>query len=332
MRCNIPRMASPAPEHASSPTTAHRQSTDTVLMVRPARFASNQQTRDTNAFQAPNAAAEVGALAVAEFDRAVAALRSAGVTVLVVDDEPTPPKPDAVFPNNWFSTHADGSVVLYPMHAPNRRSERRIDLLQQLDAAGFRCSHLIDLSPHELGGRCLEGTGSLVLDRVARVAYACRSPRTDAALLEQWARELGYRVVEFDAVDREGRAIYHTNVVMCVGTGWAVVCLDAIPDQAERAAVRAELAAAGRDPIEISFDQLGEFAGNMLELATADGGRVIALSERARRALGAEREARLARHAALLSCPIPTIETVGGGSLRCMIAEVFLPRGDRRDA
>jgi hypothetical protein len=324
-------MASPAHELALDPTAVPQQSTDTVLMVRPACFAPNLETRDTNAFQSSDAMSGVGALAVAEFDRAVAALRAAGVTVLVVDDEPRPAKPDAVFPNNWFSTHADGSVVLYPMHAPNRRSERRIDLLQQLDAAGFRCSHLIDLSPHELGGRCLEGTGSLVLDRVARVAYACRSPRTDARVLDQWARELGYRVVSFDAVDRGGRAIYHTNVVMCVGTGWAVVCLEAIPDPGERAAILAELAAAGREAIEISSAQLGEFAGNMLELATADGGRVIALSDRARRALGAAGEARLARHAALVSCPIPTIESVGGGSLRCMIAEVFLPRGERRD-
>lgn len=324
-------MASPAPELVLSATTASRQSTDTVLMVRPASFAPNFETRATNAFQLASTATEVGALAIAEFDHAVATLRAVGVTVLVVDDEPSPAKPDAVFPNNWFSTHADGSVVLYPMHAPNRRSERRIDLLQQLDAAGYRCSHLIDLSPHELGDRCLEGTGSLVLDRVARVAYACRSPRTDAALLEQWARELGFRVVAFDAVDREARAIYHTNVVMCIGTGWAVVCLDAITDPTERATVLAELAANSRDVLELSMAQLGEFAGNMLELATADGRRVIALSDRARRALGADVEARLARHATLVSCPIPTIETVGGGSLRCMIAEVFLPRGERSD-
>lgn len=311
---------------------ARAQSTDTVVMVRPARFASNDQTRDTNAFQASTAAVpEVAAAAVAEFDGAVVALRAAGVTVLVIDDEPAPAKPDAVFPNNWFSTHADGTVVLYPMHAPNRRSERRIDLLQQLDVAGFHCSQLVDLSPHEFAGRCLEGTGSLVLDRVGGVAYACRSPRTDPIVLELWARELGSRVVVFDAVDSAGRAIYHTNVLMCVGTGWAVVCLDAIPVSAERATVANELAATGHDVITLSLAQMAEFAGNMLELLDADGQRIIALSDRARRALGSEVEARLAHHGRLVSCSIPTIEAVGGGSLRCMIAEVFLPRGLHRD-
>lgn len=324
-------MATPvrAIEHHRAPA----QSTDTVVMVRPASFASNRETLATNAFQSPiGDATDVGATARAEFDAAVVALRAAGVTVLVFDDEPAPAKPDAVFPNNWFSTHADGSVVLYPMHAPNRRSERRFDLLQRLGGAGFRCDHLIDLSPHELDGRCLEGTGSLVLDRVRRVAFACRSPRTDGALLDQWGRELGHRVVAFDALDGQGRAIYHTNVVMSIGTGWVVACLDAIPDPAERAAVAAELGTDGRELLPITPRQMNEFAGNVLELATADGGRVVALSQRARDALGAELESRLARHGRLVTCAIPTIETVGGGGLRCMIAEVFLPRGPHADA
>jgi len=326
-------MASPALELAPSHPDAVRQSTGTVVMVRPARFASNAETSGTNAFQSRLAAPiDVAAQALLEFDRAVATLREAGVTVLVIDDEPAPAKPDAVFPNNWFSTHADGSIVLYPMHAVNRRSERRHDLPQRLAAAGFRCDRLIDLSSHELDDRCLEGTGSLVLDRQARVAYACRSPRTDAQVLVRWADELGYRVVAFDAFDAPGHAIYHTNVVMCIGSGWAVVCLDAIRDPTERAAVASELGAGGREVIALSIDQLHEFAGNVLELATDGDRRIIASSERARRALGTGVEERLARHGTLVSCAIPTIETVGGGSLRCMIAEVFLPRGERNDA
>jgi hypothetical protein len=325
-------MALTAHNPTRPPEAERAQSTDTVVMVRPACFASNDQTRGTNAFQASAIAeTDVASTAIAEFDRAVATLRDAGVTVIVVDDEPAPAKPDAVFPNNWFSTHADGSVVLYPMHAPNRRDERRFDLLQRLGNAGFRCSHLIDLSPHELAGRCLEGTGSLVLDRIGGVAYACRSPRTDTTVLGHWAREMDARVVAFDAVDAAGRAIYHTNVVMCVGTGWAVVCLDALPTPAERAAVANELTASGREVIPLALAQMTEFAGNMLELRGVEGERLIAMSARARRALGSVLEARLARHGRILTCDIPTIETVGGGSLRCMIAEIFLPRGAHHD-
>jgi hypothetical protein len=313
---------------ASAPSLAPLagQSADTVLMVRPAGFSANPQTRDSNAFQATTASGAVATAARAEFEGVVEALRDAGVGVIVVEDEPQPPKPDAVFPNNWFTTHADGSIVLYPMCAPNRRSERRVDVLQRLDEVGYRCSHLLDLSPHETAGRYLEGTGSLVIDRVERVAYACLSPRTDRGLLALWARELGHETVAFEATDRAGKAIYHTNVMLSVGARWAVVCLDAIGDPVQRATVAARLTSGGRDVIEITLDQMHGFAGNILELASRDGTPIIVASERARRALGPAAERRLAVHARLVSVAIPNIEDVGGGSVRCMLAEVFLPR------
>jgi len=304
------------------------QSTRTVVMVRPARFAANPQTLASNAFQAAGAAASEHA-AIAEFDGVVAALRAARIEVRSIDDTAEPHKPDALFPNNWFSTHADGTVVLYPMCAPNRRAERRLDLFEMLRHDGFVCHRLVDLSTHELDGRFLEGTGSLVLDRPRRVAYACRSPRTDPQLLEVWAAELGYRVVAFDATDSAGRAIYHTNVMLCVGSGWALACLDAIRDPGQRAALVAELRFGGRELIEIDLAQLAGFAGNMLELAAPDG-PLVALSDRAAQTLRTEQRAALARHARLVAVPVPTIETAGGGGVRCMLGEVFLPRAEGR--
>jgi len=308
------------------------QSTDTVLMVRPARFGSNPQTRGSNAFQSSeDAARDAGSKATAEFDEMVADLRGAGVRVLVLDDDPEPARPDAVFPNNWFSTHRDGTVVLYPMCAPNRRIERRTDRLQHLRAGGLRCQHLIDLSAHEIDGAFLEGTGSMVLDRSGRVAYACISPRTDRGLFEQWAEELGYEPFAFDAVDARGRAIYHTNVLMSIGSGWAVVCLQAIADAAQRAALADRVRAGGRELIEIDHGQMDGFGANILELRSDDGRAVIALSTSAAEALGPTARAALAAHGELVVSAIPTIERAGGGSARCMLAELFLPQEGRPD-
>jgi hypothetical protein len=303
------------------------QTTDTVVMVRPAAFASNPETAASNAFQ--RAADGVEALqsrAVAEFDAMAKRLADAGVEVIVIDDTPQPRAPDAVFPNNWFSTHADGTVVLYPMLARNRRQERRLDLFETLrDSHRRRIDRLVDLTFHETQGRFLEGTGSLVLDRAARVAYACRSPRTDDRALSDWAAELSYEIHTFDAVDQRGQAIYHTNVMLSVGRDFAVAALDCVPDRAERDALSDRLLGSGRELVRLTREQVDEFAGNLLQLRSSDGVPLIALSERAWSALDVQQRRALERHGQVLAFAIPTIETAGGGSVRCMLAEIFLP-------
>lgn len=301
------------------------QSAAAVLMVRPLRFDSNPQTRASNAFQRDVLVEDSQRAALVEFDALVDELRLAGVEVVAVDDTLEPHTPDALFPNNWFTTHADGTVVLYPMCAPNRRAERRIDLLALLRARGFACARLVDLTAHELEGRYLEGTGSLVLDRVARIAFACLSPRTDPTVLSQWGQELGYRTYVFEASDALGRAIYHTNVMLAVGSTWAVVCASAITDARQRSELMGTLAAGGRTVIEIDVVQMAGFAGNVLELRDSTGAALIAMSTNARTVLRTEQLEALGRHGRIVSSPVPTIETVGGGSVRCMLAELFLP-------
>ncbi|HTP40055.1 MAG TPA: arginine deiminase-related protein [Steroidobacteraceae bacterium] len=300
-----------------------------VMMVRPAAFGFNAETAGSNRFQhaASDAPAAVAARARSEFDAMVAALRGAGVRVLVAEDTPAPVKPDAIFPNNWVSFHADGSVVLYPMQAPNRRPERRRELLDQVCVQlGFGMRRLIDLTHHEAQGRFLEGTGSLVLDHRARVAYACRSPRTDALVLREWSEALGYRTLLFDALDAGGTPYYHTNVMLAIGARAAVVALSGI-DTGMRGQVREQLQAGGRELIEIDAAQVDRFAGNLLELQTRDAtgrvGTLWALSAIARDALRPSQRERLGSAAdALLALSVPTIETIGGGSVRCMLAEV----------
>jgi hypothetical protein len=305
---------------------AERQCADVVLMIRPARFGANPETAASNRFQQGSASAGAADAAEREFDVLVTRLRGAGVEVQVTDDTPEPPKPDACFPNNWVSFHADGSVVLYPMMAPSRRAERREAPIAQLRAAGFQVARTIDLSPLEAHGEYLEGTGSLVLDRCHRIAYACRSPRTTAAALAEFSARLGYRVVAFDALGPDGRPAYHTNVLMAIGERFAVVCAAAIPDAGERALVLNELAKSGHEPVEIGIAEMHGFAGNLLALRATSGRALIVLSDRAWSSLSPETRRRLERHGAIVTAPIPTIERHGGGSVRCMIAEVFLPR------
>jgi hypothetical protein len=302
-----------------------RQSAATVLMVRPVEFGPNPQTRASNSFQSDALVPEAQRSAIAEFDGLVVALRGAGIEVVAVDDTPEPHTPDAIFPNNWFTTHADGTVVLYPMCAPNRRAERRIDLLERLRNSGFVCSRLVDLSAHELDGRYLEGTGSLVLDRVHRTAFACLSPRTDSLVLDLWSQELGFRGFAFSAVDAGGRAIYHTNVMLALGSRWAVVCAESISDAHRRQQLIETLEQGDRRVIEIDLSQMAGFAGNILELQSSDRGTVIAMSTRAHAALRREQLVELGRHGRIVAVPVPTIEAVGGGSVRCMLAELFLP-------
>jgi hypothetical protein len=304
------------------------QTARAVLMVEPQSFGWNPETGPSNRFQVdtgepPDA---VSAAAVAEFATLCSDLRVAGVEVHVIADRPMPRCPDAVFPNNWVSFHADGTVVLYPMLAPNRRIERRPHRLYQLvEQGGFEVTRLIDLTHHELEGRYLEGTGSVVFDHAARVAFACLSPRTHGEVLDELCEELGYRTCVFGAVDRSGVPVYHTNVLLAIGRRFAVVCADAI-DAGERARVLEELGA-HRDVIAIDYAQLHAFAGNMLELASGAAKSVLAVSRAALESLSDEQFAQLSSKVdTFVTATIPTIERLGGGSVRCMLAEIFLPR------
>jgi hypothetical protein len=302
------------------------QSAAAVLMVRPARFGFNPQTATSNAFQQPSTEqTDVQRLALREFDALAERLQRAGTHVIIADDTQEPAKPDALFPNNWVSFHRDGTVVLYPMLAPNRRAERREEVIRQaIDEGRFRVTRTVDLSYRESEGKYLEGTGSLVLDRVQRVAYANLSPRTDLDVLGEFAQQLDYELVTFEAVDAAARPVYHTNVMMAIGARFAVVCGASITEARRRDAVFSTLSAAGRQIIDISLAQMQSFAGNLLELA-APGSSVIALSTTAWASLDADQRRTLERHGSVLAADIPTIERYGGGGVRCMLAEVHLP-------
>ncbi|MGZ5022266.1 MAG: citrulline utilization hydrolase CtlX [Chthoniobacterales bacterium] len=301
------------------------QSTNAVLMVRPHRFYPNPETAADNAFQrtiSPNESSEISLAAQTEFDRAVKTLRKAGVIVHVVDDTATPEKPDAVFPNNWFSTHHDGRVVLYPMYSAARRRERRSDVIDEL-RKHYRITEVIDYSSEEQSGRYLEGTGSLVLDHENKIAYASLSQRTHAKVLRRFCDDFSYRAVTFCSASADGRVIYHTNVMMCVGTKFALAGLEAIPDEGERTNVRRALESTGHEVIELSAQQIAEFAGNALELHN-DNEKLLVLSQRAQAALTDEQRRRIAKYARLLPLGLPTIE-LAGGSARCMIVTIHLP-------
>ena len=297
-------------------------------MIRPAAFGFNTETQDSNRFQRRgDAGNECRARAVGEFDALLCALREAGVAACALDDRPEPPCPDAVFPNNWVSFHADGTVVLYPMLAPSRRRERRMDLLAGLrEREGFEVSRLLDLTHHELAGRYLEGTGSVVFDHVERVAYACRSPRTDVLVLQELCAELGYEPCVFTATDRSGVAVYHTNVMLAVGHRFVVVCAEAVAD-GDRPRLLERLAGGGRAVLPIDRRQMTDFAGNLLELRSRAGRSVLAVSARALASLEGPTSETLRRAVdRVVAAHLPTIEAIGGGSVRCMLAEVFLPR------
>jgi hypothetical protein len=301
-------------------------------MIRPAAFDYNPETAETNRMQqrAEGGAVRAAEMAHIEFDGFVRALESEGIRVCVVEDTLEPLKPDAVFPNNWVSFHEDGTLVLYPMQAENRRLERRREAIDSVrEKLGYDVKRLVDLTAHEKNGLFLEGTGSLVLDNVNRVAYACRSPRTHPQVLDEWCKALGYEPVMFDARDRSGVPLYHTNVLMCIGSRAAVIGTEAIA-LSDRARVLDRLSASGREIIELSHQEIGAFAGNMLELASWDEAlgdyTVLVMSGSARDALSAGTFAKLSACTdSILAVPVPTIEKLGGGSVRCMLAEVFLP-------
>lgn len=295
----------------------------TVVMISASGFAANPETRASNAFQAGHSTGDAALPAVEEQASLMRALEGAGVNVLLLDAETD--SPDAVFPNNWFSTHADGTLVIYPMEAVSRRREVIEDIALRLDAAGFMVGRCLDLRGDAGEGEFLEGTGSLVLDHRARAAYLGVSSRSSLVLAAKWCEMLGFVLHPFTAVDPEGRPVYHTNVVMTVGDGIAVACLEAIRDEDERRGVRRRMLDSGLALLELRWDQVCRFAGNMLFLQ-GNCGPVIAMSASAWTCLDETQRRLLAAHGEPVVADIATIERYGGGSVRCMLAEVFLPR------
>jgi hypothetical protein len=298
-------------------------------MVRPVRFAFNEETAANNAFQqrseTEEAAQAIAREAIEEFDAFVRLLRENGITVEVVQDTPEPFTPDSIFPNNCFSVHGD-TLVLYPMFAPNRRLERKKLINFRFTDFRFSISNhskLKDLTHYEESGRFLEGTGSLVLDREHRVAYACLSPRTDEEVLKEWASAMGYSYLTFHSQDGQDMPVYHTNVMMHVGSRQAVVCLESIPNPSEREALKAMLEQYGKEVVPITLAQMNQFAGNMLELHNNRGEQLLVISQTARRSLTTTQIATLSKHTRILSPDIHAIEAAGGGSARCMMAEIF---------
>ena len=308
------------------------QSTSSVFMVRPHSFRKNEETATNNHYQRDISQAspeEIIERAQEEFDGLVTQLTAAGIQVIVFDEAEPHETPDALFPNNWISTHADGTVALYPMFAPNRRTERREDVPLVLEHQfGFDVRQIIDFTEFESHNKFLEGTGSIVLDRINRKAYAALSDRTDARALEHFCDQLDFEPVAFQAfqtADNQRLPIYHTNVMMSIGSGYAVVCLDCIDSDDERKQVVNAIAQDGLELIAITEEQVNQFAGNMLEL-TGDDGPVLVMSASAYQSLVPEQIEKLQQHTTLLHAPLPTIETCGGGSARCMIAEIHLPK------
>jgi hypothetical protein len=303
-----------------------QQSANAVAMVRPCRFHPNPETASDNAFQREIASTDADAISKAaqeEFDQAVELLRDAGVTVHAFEDTASPEKPDAVFPNNWFSTHHDGRVALYPMYSTSRRTERRRDVIDHLRKY-YSVMDVVDYSAREQEEKCLEGTGSLVLDHVNKIAYASLSQRTHSEVLKQFCHDFRYEAVTFRSESEDGQPIYHTNVMMCVGSEFALIGLETIADDAERIVVQNLLEATGKEVIDLTSDQIANFAGNAIELHN-EKGKLLVLSARAAAALSDKQSAIIQRHAQLVQLSLPTIE-LAGGSARCMIATIHLPR------
>ncbi|MBL7943916.1 MAG: amidinotransferase [Flavobacteriales bacterium] len=302
---------------------------NTVLLVQPACFRNNEQTATNNKFQSAGLADGVQEAALAEFQALVTMLEKKGIHTIVVPDVVENDTPDSLFPNNWFSTHEDGTMVRYPMYAPNRRHERRREIQEALIARGFEISHVLDLSEEENSGHFLEGTGSLVLDRQNRKAYMAISGRSDPELALRWATELGYELITFHAWHRHEEVdvpVYHTNVMLAIGPTMNIWCEASVRDVAEKEKVREKLIASGRPLLVISEDQMNAFAGNMIELQNQSGQHFLFMSSSAYNSLRPEQLGIIASHIEPVHVPLPVIETNGGGSLRCMVAEVFLPR------
>ncbi|TAF43965.1 MAG: amidinotransferase [Sphingobacteriales bacterium] len=294
-------------------------------MIRPAAFGFNVQTADNNAFQNKNAIQDnVQQNALVEFDNFVAKLRAVDIDVIVIEDSLKPHTPDAIFPNNWVSFHGDGSVYVYPMQAPNRRLERRTDIITQLQNR-FIVNQINDLSNFENQNQYLEGTGSMVLDRTNKLAYACLSGRTHPQVLEIFCAESGYQAITFNAVDDQNLPIYHTNVLMCVADKFVIICLDTIISESEKNKLLQSFKNTHKEIIPISLGQMKDFAGNMLEIKNKRGENYLILSQTAFKSLSNKQIDKISTYAKFLYTDLHTIEDNGGGSARCMLAEVCLP-------
>ena len=307
------------------------QTTSTILMIRPARFGFNFETAGNNFYQQNDErpASEIQELAIQEFEGFVSLLRDQGVEVLVIDDTPLPAKTDAVFPNNWFSTHPDGKLILYPMFSPNRRLERRKEIVEELIRRDFQVNEIIDLTFFEQSGQYLEGTGSMVMDHEAKVIYACFSERTHPVPLEYVAKILNYQLLGFEAMQEyQGKwsPIYHTNVMMHVGSDLAIVCLESIVKSSDRQRVKDSLSQSGKKVIPITAKQKFNFAGNMLEVGNSGGEKFTVMSQAALDSLNVGQIQQIEKYTTIISPSLPTIEKLGGGSARCMMAELFLPK------
>jgi hypothetical protein len=303
------------------------QTTSSILMVRPVSFGFNNETAASNAFQSKlqgATPAEIRQKAIAEFDNFVQLLQEKGIQVVVIDDTAGPEKPDAIFPNNWITLHRNGTVALYPMHAPSRRSERRQDIIDTLRQQ-YEVKKIVDFSSHEDSNKFLEGTGSMILDHENRIVYACLSPRTDADLLEEFCQQFRYQPVIFQAYDHNGGLVYHTNVILCIGHRFAVLCSATIRDEHDRQFVIDTLTRTSHEVIDITEEQLRHYAGNMLEVKNKEGKHFLVMSEQAFRSLRPDQIQAIQKYAEIIPVPIYTIEHIGGGSARCMMAEIFLP-------
>lgn len=300
------------------------QTTSHLLMIKPVAFDFNTETAVNNAFQQQGSNDQAQEKAEAEFDGFVQKLSDAGIDVTVVQDTPIPHTPDSIFPNNWISFHHDGSIVLYPMFAENRRAERKQNVFDTIQKK-FSIKHTIDFTEREHQHRFLEGTGSMVLDRDNRIAYACISPRTEKTLFEEWCVQLGYKPCSFHSVDESGGEIYHTNVMMCVADQYVVICLDSIPNTAERNLVTYTIEKSGKEIIDISYSQMNHFAGNMLQVKNKKGEKIVVMSSQAYKSLTKEQVTEIESYNRIIHSDLTTIETNGGGSARCMMAEIFLP-------
>ena len=309
-----------------------KQTTNSILMIRPVAFRMNEQTAVNNYYQKVLdnlLPATVNAKAQQEFDAFVEKLRAVGVNVIVVDDTLNPDTPDSIFPNNWISFHENADVVLYPMFAENRRKERREEVLDLLEEQDFEIENIVDYTDAEEDGYYLEGTGSIVLDRTNGKAYCALSPRADEELFIEFCEDFDMHPVIFEAfqtVDGERKLIYHTNVMMCIGETFAIICSECIDDKKERKMVLDFLKADGKEIILINEKQVNNFAGNMLEVRGSNDKRFLVMSDSAHQSLTAKQIEQLEKHAQIISSSLDTIEACGGGSARCMMAEIFLPK------
>lgn len=307
------------------------QSTNTILMIRPVGFRKNEQTAVNNYFQENLELqnAEINAKAQEEFDTFVNKLRAVGVNVIVESDNPDTDTPDSIFPNNWVSFHQNGTIAIYPMFAENRRQERREDIFVRLEEEGLKIKAIVDYTQAEEDEVFLEGTGSMVLDREHRKAYCASSPRADEGLFIEFCEDFEYSPIVFKAyqtIENKRMPIYHTNVMMCIADDFAVICLDCIDDKKERKSVMKQLKADSKEIIAITEVQMHQFAGNMLQVKGDKDKKYLIMSEAARNSLTQQQVDKIEKYCTIVSSSLETIETCGGGSARCMIAEVFLPR------